>query len=135
MKDFIWFFFRYFFKIVLFLSLAGCTEKKTDDPIKTGQSPTKEVKPLHGKYWESANYSKEYKMWLEVKAPQPWIIKYILENKLIECQPCSTIPDEAPIWFKPDKNCKQLIRAEDNFESMYFYDTVKSKMFIYETQL
>lgn len=132
----------YLVAIILLFFQTGCTEKRTDDPIKaflywSGEPPTKEIKLLHGKYWQSANFSKEYEMWLEFEAPSTWIHAYIQQNKLIKCADCDSVrlPAESPTWFNPGKKCEQLLRAEDNFGSMYFYDTSKSKMFIYETQL
>ncbi len=126
--------------VIEITSSISCREKNTEDALKAytywaGQSPTDDVKPINGKYFESANWSKEYSVYLELNVSTSWVNQYIKQNKLVRCIDNYSVPIDAPIWFKINKNSVIFIRSEDNFGSVYFEDTVYKKMFIYEMQL
>jgi len=125
--------------VVAVVSFVGCMEKNTEDPIRTytywaGQSPTKDVQPIHGKYWESAHWSKEYIMYMEVKASPLWMSEFIKQNNLIKPKTPEDIPSDAPSWFKPDKNSVIYTRRYGE-GSLYYVNTKTQKVFIYEIQL
>ncbi len=54
-------------------SLPSCVEKKSTNPTEvyrlwSGTQPPKEIKVLNGKYWQSAHWTKEYILFLELEA-------------------------------------------------------------------
>jgi hypothetical protein len=119
---------------------GSCIEKKTDDPIETyklwsGESPQKDIEVYHGKYWQSAHWSKEYIMYLELKAPAPWRMQFVQQNKLVVTNTRPAIPSDAPAWFAPGMNLRTLAPVENGQGSIYCEDTLTGKMFIYEIQL
>ena len=125
--------------VVILATYAGCKEKNTDDPIKTytfwsGESPPKDVQPIHGKYCQSSHWSKEYIMYMEVKATPLWLNEFIKQNNLVEIKNVEGLPSDAPSWFQPAKN--SIIFTRSNGQgSLYYDDSLKGKMFIYEIQL
>jgi hypothetical protein len=124
--------------IVLFF--GSCKEKKTDDPTKTykfwsGGPPQKDIEVIHGKYWQSAQWSKEYIMYLEVKAPSSWRKQFIKQNNLVEIKESKNVPSDAPSWFSPGKNFRTWVPAAISQGSVYYEDTLTGKLFIYEIQL
>lgn len=115
-------------------------EKRTSDPNKAyeywaGGPPDKNIKLTHGWYWQSAHWSREYIMYLEINAPAEWRAAYIKQNNLMETQTNPGFPQDAPAWFKPGKKFRTLVRAGSGGESVYYEDTLKGMMLIYETQL
>jgi hypothetical protein len=128
-----------FFNIAM-IFFGGCTEKNTEDPVEvynlwSGEMPTKDVEVVHGKYWQSSHWSKEYIMYLELKASSSWRKKFIKQNSLIEDKKTESIPSDAPLWFKPGVNLRTLKQSGFNQGSVYYEDTISGKMFIYEIQL
>ena len=126
--------------IILSLTFQSCLEKNTEDPIKTyllwsGEEPSDQVSILHGKYWESAHWSKEYIMYIELNASPLWRKEFIKQNDLIKTSERQSIPSDAPVWFKPGKNFNLFIPSGFNQGSQYYEDTVSGKVFIYEIQL
>ena len=126
--------------VIILIFLGSCTEKKTDDPIETykfwsGESPPENIEILNGKYWQSAHWSKEYIMYLELKAPAQWRSQFIRQNNLVETKTIPILPSDAPAWFSPRKNLRILAHTENGQGSSYYEDTVTGEMFIYEIQL
>ena len=132
-------------KADIFLALVmifhiGCKEENSEDPIKVytlwgGEKPPKEVQVIHGKYWQSAHWSKEYIMYLELKASPLWRKEFIKQNNLLKNKETKSIPSDAPLWFKPGNNFRILTVPGFSEGSIYFEDTISGKMFIYEIQL
>lgn len=115
-------------------------EKKTEDPIEAykswaGETPAGNIEVVHGKYWQSEHWSKEYIMYLELTAPGEWRTRFITQNKLVETKLEYPLPSDAPGWFRPDKNFRTLAPATPDQGSVYYEDTATGKMFIYEIQL
>lgn len=79
--------------------LSSCWEGQTDDPIKAyrlwaGEPPPANLKVLHGNYWQSAHWSKEYVLYLEVIAPKDWWLQFIHDNKLHPSPLHRPVPEE-----------------------------------------
>jgi hypothetical protein len=60
------YFSRFLIISVVIILVGSCQEKNTNDPVKAytyraGQPPTADIKPINGRYWESAHFSKEYR--------------------------------------------------------------------------
>jgi len=126
--------------ISLAFLFGSCKERKTEDPIETykfwsGEPAPKDITVMHGKYWQSAHWSKEYIMYLEVKASPSWRMQFIKQNNLIETKESPDTPSDAPSWFSPGKNFRTWVPAGVNQGSVYYADTLTGKMFIYEIQL
>ena len=131
---------KLFFLVLFAFLFTACMEKKTEDPIKTykfctGEKPPKEIEVVRGKYWESSRWSKEYIMYLELKAPADWRNEFIRQNNFVNSKGNSNIPADAPFWFKPAVNFKAWIPSGFTQGSTYYEDTLSRKMFIYEIQL
>ena len=119
---------------------SSCSEKKTTDPVKSyeywsGSKPPSSVKVIHGKYWQSAHFTKEFILYMELRAPRFWIDQFIIQNKLIEDSGHAAPPPDAPIWFHPNKNFQVFKQKEFSEGSLVFEDTAAGRMFLYEIQL
>jgi hypothetical protein len=125
--------------LLFFISiLTGCSEKQSADPKKcyeywAGQEPSKEIRPVHAKYWQSANWSKEYIVYLELIASVNWKNQFIKQNHLTSAQNVE-LPSHAPAWFKLGKLYK-LWKHPGDENSVYFEDLSTGHFFIYEQQL
>jgi hypothetical protein len=85
--------------------VTGCYEKTSDDPSKcyklwSGTNPPKEVTLLKGKYWQSAHWTKEYKLYLILKPSTLWWNELIKQNSLKEDNLDWKVPSDAPSWFE-----------------------------------
>ncbi|HEV3326408.1 MAG TPA: hypothetical protein VG052_12410 [Puia sp.] len=121
-------------------AFVSCTEKKTEDPIEAykywaGELPAGNIKVARGKYWQSAHWSREYILYLELTAPPEWRTRFITQNKLAETKQEYALPSDAPDWFKPGKGFRTLAPAAPDQGSVYYEDSVTGEMFIYEIQL
>jgi hypothetical protein len=128
------------FVCLLGLLFTSCMERKTNDPqeayrLWAGEPAPDNVKVLHGSYWQSAHWSKEYVLYLEVTAPKDWRQQFIIQNNLIPTNKEQAVPTEAPDWFRPGKQFRRWISAKDIEGSAYYEDTLTGKLFIYEIQL
>ena len=128
------------FFVLAAISISGCVEKNTEDAIKTytywaGEPPSKEVQPIHGKYWQSSHWSKEYIMYLELQGSSKWINEFIKQNNLIEPKEVENPPPDRPLWFKLNKNFLMFKQSGYDNGSAYYEDSTNRKMFIYEIQL
>ena len=115
-------------------------EKRTDDPIQTyklwaGEKPPMEVEVIHGKYWESPHWSKEYIIYLELKTSLEWKNEFIKQNHLVQNKTNQNIPSDAPSWFKPTESCRIWMPSGFTQGSTYYEDTLSGHIFIYEIQL
>jgi hypothetical protein len=126
----------------LFLSTISCREKNTQDPLEAykywsgGDKLPKDVRIIHGKYWGSAHWSKEYIMYLELKAPSKWKDEFIKQNNLVYKKDTAIIPEQdAPLWFKPSPTYKVYVPSGFSEGSVVYNDSVSERMFIYEIQL
>src|SRR5579863_2630679 len=119
--------------LYLFTALTlniGCSEKNTHDPFETyklwsgGEKPPKEVHLIHGKYWQSAHWSKEYIMYLELKAPSKWRNEYIKQNNLVYKKDTTiALEQDAPQWFKPSPTYKVYVPSGFSEGSVYYNDS------------
>jgi hypothetical protein len=119
---------------------TSCSEKKTNDPIKSykywsGSEPPSNVKVIHGKYWQSAHWTKEYILYMELQAPRFWIDQFIIQNNLVKDSNDPALPSDAPNWFKPNKNSQVFKQKGYSEGSLVFEDTAADRMFLYEIQL
>jgi hypothetical protein len=126
---------------ILFLTLlSGCAEQTTENAIQAytlwaKEPPPKEVQLIHGRYWQSSHWTNEYVMYLELKASKSWRNEYIIQNNLFEANDLVEIPDDAPVWFRPDKKYRTFKPKVYQQGSASYIDTVSGKVFIYEVQL
>lgn len=135
---------------ILLILLTGCSEINTTDPEKvyyhwSNEGSPRGVKLLKGKYWQSAHWSKEYVMFLQLKPTQGWW-KNFKETNRFEGHRIDKVgvghseifkidePDwiEKPDWFTPDKDSEVYGQFGG---SKYFWDAKKEILFIYEIQL
>jgi len=126
--------------LTLSISLSSCMDKKTEDPAKAyklwaGEKAPKEVQVIHGKYWQSAHWTKEYIVYLELQTSAVWTKEFIRQNSLMPSMEPTDVPPGFPAWFLPDKHFKRYVPSDLSKESSYFIDTVSWKMFLYEMQL
>jgi hypothetical protein len=126
--------------LLVMFSLISCFEKNTEDPIESykfwaGEKPSKDVKVIHGKYWQSGHFTKEYIMYLELNASSNWINELIRQNNLIPDTTKVILPGDAPSWFVPKKSQKAYIHSGFDQGSIYFIDSLNRHLLIYEIQL
>ena len=125
--------------VILVLPLTSCMERKTDNPMDSytlwsGQAPDKQVSVTHGKYWESAHFTREYIVYLELTAPPSWVDKYVAKNKLTRFTKEIILPTDKPVWFKLPQRFIAWKHPQDE-QSIYIEDTETANFFIYEEQL
>jgi hypothetical protein len=127
--------------IILFLIallFTACSEKRTNDPVRAytywaGEKPN-DIKVINGQYWESAHWSKEYILYMELKATRLWRKEFIKQNNLVVTTDYE-IPDDAPSWFKLNSGFKMWKPSGFDQGSLYLEDSVTEHFFIYEIQL
>lgn len=128
--------------LVLFL-LTNCSEVNTNDPQKAYQYWTKSnaevpLQIINGQYWQSAHWSHECVLYLEIADGNHWWKNFMTENNLIldsvETQQMGF--QEKPHWFLPAKSSVKY-KENSNFDqgSRYFFDSISNKIYIYEIQL
>ncbi len=132
----------YFTLITAVISLIGCREHNTQDPLEVyrlwsgNDNPPKGVHLIHGKYWQSAHFTKEYIMYLELNATSLWRNEFIKQNNLVYKKDTTIgLEQDAPPWFTPATTFKIFIPSGFNEGSVYYNDSVSDRMFIYEIQL
>jgi hypothetical protein len=130
-------------KIMLLLSVAflfRCTEIKTNEPIESykywaGSNPSGDIKVLNGNYWQSAHWSKEYILYLRLKTTDVWCSEFIKQNDLVVTREDWVMPQDAPEWFHPNRNCEIYKRRDNFYSSRYFRDKATGECYIYDIQL
>jgi len=122
-------------------TLTSCTETKTSDAKDTykywaGTNPPDDIELLNGQYWESPHWSKEYIMYLKLKPTNIWWDEFLRQNSISKDNGNWTVPNDAPIWFKPSDNSVRL-RSSSDFDqgSRFFRDSLSGICYIYEIQL
>jgi hypothetical protein len=127
--------------LLLGISIISCSEKNSENPeevffLWSGTKPTNKIKLINGKYWQSAHFSKEYKMYLELNATNNWTSEFIKQNNLKLLTSTSLdIPNDAPVWFNVKSGFKIFVPSEFSQGSLYFVDEKTGNMLIYEIQL
>jgi hypothetical protein len=130
----------FYIAIILFSFLfTSCIEKNSDDPnevyqLWSGREPEKDVKILKGQYWQSAHFTLEYKMYMELYATQEWIEGFIKINDLKVHTSEIDLPNDAPSWFKP-KIGFTAFSSPNDISSIYFVDLKNGYLLFHETQL
>lgn len=122
------------------ICFVSCFERNTNDVSQVyyywaGSKPSSDVKLIKGWYWQSAHWTKEYIVYLELKPSKSWLNEFIKQNNLIESKNKWTKTDETPVWFNPSESSKIYRTDEDFNESRFFYDEKTELCFIYEVQL
>ena len=128
---------------ILFCSFlfSSCMEKRTINPIKSykywaGSNPSKNIEILNGNYWESAHFTKEYILYLEMKTSKIWIEQFIKINHLKLSKEIEIdLPADAPFWFKPKEGLKVYISSDYSQGSIYFVNAETGYILIYEIQI
>ncbi|KIA94457.1 hypothetical protein OA93_20205 [Flavobacterium sp. KMS] len=130
----------FYIAIILFSFLfTSCTEKNSDDPnevyeLWSFREPEKDIKITNGQYWQSAHFTREYEMYLELYASPEWLDEFIKINNLKVHTSQIYLPDDAPSWFKP-KIGLIAFSSPNNLTSIYFIDFKKGYLLFHEMQL
>jgi hypothetical protein len=128
------------FIAVFTILLSSCSPKTSENPkevyrLWAGEKPSKSIQVLKGKYWQSGHFTKEYIMFMELRAPKNWIQEFIVQNKLKLTTEHIVLPTDAPAWFKPTSSYKVWEPSDFSQGSAYYVDSANSKVLIYEIQL
>jgi hypothetical protein len=140
----------FFILFIVFTFITGCAEINTSEPEEvyshwTNGASSTGVELLKGKYWQSAHWTKEYVMYLELRPSKDWWKNYkeingfeshridkvdVAKSEIMKVD----APDwaEKPDWFVPDKNCEVYGQFGG---SKYFWNPGSGILFIYEIQL
>jgi hypothetical protein len=94
------------------------------------QEPDSTVKPINGEYWNSSHFTKEYKLYMELKVKPEWTKSFAAYNNLKSGK--YEILSDAPKWFKPPKDFEVWDGSQG---SKYFINSKTGHMFMYEVQL
>jgi len=119
--------------------VSGCMEKTSENPDEVykywaGRQPGNDVKIIHGKYWESAHWTKEYIMFMELKASKEWIEVYVKQNNLVLDDVADSLTNDSPEWFKPTKDFMVFRQKDKASNSRYYINLKEDRMFIFERQ-
>jgi len=128
--------------LIVISLLTSCSEKISTNPneiyqLWSGNKPTDEIKVINGKYWESAHWSREYILFLELETDKKFWTEFKNQNNLIiDTTKFDYSISEKPNWFNPSKKSIKY-KINDNFDqgSRYYQDSTSNKIFIYEIQL
>jgi hypothetical protein len=120
--------------------LSSCSPKTSENPSEVyqlwaGEKPSKNLKVLHGKYWQSGHFTKEYIMFMELRAPNDWIQEFIVQNKLKPATEPIALPSDTPLWFKPTSAYKIWEPSDFSQGSAYYVDSLNGQIMIYEIEL
>ncbi|WCM42595.1 hypothetical protein MG290_02670 [Flavobacterium sp. CBA20B-1] len=129
------------FVVIPFLFIS-CSEKNINNPDEVyelwlGEKPLENINPINGNYWQSAHFTNEYILFLEVEAHKKFWEVFVKEHNLIvDTLDNSFLISDKPDWFHPPKNTIKY-KINDSFDqgSRYFQDTINDKIYIYEIQL
>ncbi len=121
--------------------LTSCVETNTSDPINAykywaGTDSPEDLRVLKGQYWQSAHWTKEYILYLELKPTDDWWDEFLKQNcKSVDTDKW-TKPRDAPTWFNPSSNSIRYGGCDDFDQgSRYIRDTLTGVCYIYEIQL
>ena len=121
--------------------LSSCLGKKTSDGEEAfaywaGTEPSEQVKILNGQYWQSPHWTKEYELFLEMQTDSEWVSEFIKQNELeLKTSSNFDLPDNAPIWFRPQLGLKAYEPTNFNQGSIYFINEKSGCIIFYEIQL
>ncbi|MEP6677391.1 MAG: hypothetical protein ABJA78_19680 [Ferruginibacter sp.] len=95
-----------------------------------GEDPDSTKTIINGEYWTFGHFTKEYKLYMEIKV-RPALAKYfITDNNLKPGK--YRMSSEAPKWFRPPKNFEVWMGSQ---ESMYYINTKTGYIYMHEVQL
>lgn len=128
--------------IILFF-FTNCVEKNITNPneaymhwVNTDADSNIEV--INGQYWQSAHWTYEYIIFLELKVDEGWWSEFSYKKDLIidSEESCSSLDKNQPKWFNPTEYFLKY-KPNSNFDqgSRYFYNPNNQTLFIYEIQL
>jgi hypothetical protein len=133
---------RYVLLFIFFsicISMTSCIELSTTDAGKSyelwaGEKPGHGAWAIHGKYWQSAHFTKEYITYLELSVVPRWKTDFISQNKLITLGDSTFSVNDQPLWFKPKKPYR-IWKQADNEQILCVEELASSHIFIFEAQL
>jgi hypothetical protein len=116
---------------------VGCFEKNTDDAKKaykywSGEKPPPNLRVINGHYWESAHWSTECVLYLEINAPQQWIEELMRTQNLEPSEENihEMLYDNKPLWFKPNSRFK-IYSPKGGLQNFTLYkDSTSGHIFI-----
>lgn len=127
---------------LILITFCSCQEKKSNVPDQvykywSGDIPPKEIHLVHGRYWQSSHWSREYIMYIELEAPAEWRANFIFQNHLVQIKSEDMPPPDPdiPEWFNPSGKSKIWLPVGPNQGSIYFEDSANNKMYLHEVQL
>lgn len=136
------------FYCIILLFLCNCSEKNTENKdeifeLWTSQKAPENISVIKGKYWESAHWSKEYEIFIQIRSDKKWWNEFKNINNLEQYKTnfneeiennFYTNPQkriiEQPNWFIPNKKSEIYIKGS----SEYFWDPKSETIFIHELQ-
>ena len=95
-----------------------------------GENPDSTRKVLNGEYWSYSHFTKEYKMYMEIKVKPSTAKYFITDNNLKRGK--YQILSGVPKWFKPPKDYEVWSGTQ---ESKYYINTKTGHIYMYEVQL
>ena len=129
-----------FFTCGLLLNIS-CSNKEVDTSdsqeayrLWTGESPPKNVRVLHGKYWRSPHWSQEFEVFLHIRASMDWKSKFKDENNLQEIHQSLELPKNTPDWFRPDFSAALFSPNGAYTGPFYFENPGNDEVYIYQIQ-
>lgn len=123
----------------LIICLPGCSERASNDADESYklwafEEPSEEISVIHGKYWQSGHFTREYIVYLELTATHNWKRKFFTQNHFIKFNNSTETLTDAPSWFKPIKPYI-IWKQENNDNSICFEEIRTGRLFIHEMQL
>ncbi|MES2426636.1 MAG: hypothetical protein V4560_06660 [Bacteroidota bacterium] len=121
------------------ISMVSCIERSTTDAAKSyelwaGEKPGHGAWAIHGKYWQSAHFTKEYITYLELTVVPRWKTEYLSQSHLIVSPDSTFSISDPPLWFKPKRPYK-IWKQPGNGQILCVEELASSHVFIFEAQL
>ena len=94
-----------------------------------GHDPEEGMQVLHGEYWASSHWSKEYTLYMELRFDGAE--DFVFANKFQRSKEWVNVPAGSPEWFAPRKHY-QVWTGE--LGSVYYLDPKRGHLYMYEVQ-
>jgi hypothetical protein len=95
-----------------------------------GTDPDSTMKVLNGEYWSYGHFTKEYKLYMEIKV-KPTTAKYFVTDNNLKAGKYEIL-NGAPKWFKPPKDFEVWDGRQG---SKYYINAKTGHIYMYEVQL
>lgn len=100
-----------------------------------GYDAPADIKVLHGRYWESAHWTREYIVHLDMEWPKEYVANYISDNHLTPIDSMPPLGADTPEWFAPSPSMRSWSTGAGGNFTVFLEDTLTRRVLLFERQL